>query len=414
MSQIVRVIVVNTDEAASAELRSFLLSIEGVKIVAEVEEPAMLEQALNQFPAEVLLLHLDPVPDVIMQIAAPLIEARKDRVAAIAMTEDKNAELVVRAMRAGMREFLWKPFNPEQLAEVLRRVGGEVREKKGTSSAAHGKLITLFGTLGGVGATTLATNLAVELSQLHEPENGSESRPPSVAIVDLEFHFGQVATYLDAQPSYTIAELCETTEQLDRAMIDRAMIKHPTGIHILARPMQFGQAEQITAAHCAGVLAALQEHYQYIVVDGLKRVDALARSVFQMTDINVLVIQMLVPSVRNADRVIHDLRQIGFNMDRLRLVCNRFGRETGYLEPADVESSLSRKIDWYVMDDWKTSSTAVNMGAPLFVHAPKSKLRAAYRQIASALVQGAPRDSDLGPAGAEQGSRKSLFSFFGG
>jgi len=117
----VRVIVLNADEEAGPDLRALLLSVEGVKIVAEIDEPALLGKALAQFPAEVLLLHLDPDPMATMTVVAPLVAERKDQIAAIAMTESRDAELVIRAMRAGMRELLWKPFPPEQLTDILRR-----------------------------------------------------------------------------------------------------------------------------------------------------------------------------------------------------------------------------------------------------------------------------------------------------
>ncbi len=126
MKQAIRIIVVNADEEAAPELRSFLLSIENVKIVAEIDEPAMIESVLSQFTAEVLLLHLDPNPEAMMVLAAPLIESHKGKIAAIAMSEVRDADLVMRAMRAGVREFLWKPFNPDQLIETIRRVGAEV------------------------------------------------------------------------------------------------------------------------------------------------------------------------------------------------------------------------------------------------------------------------------------------------
>ncbi|MBK9121376.1 MAG: response regulator [Phycisphaerales bacterium] len=403
MNKAVRVIVVNTDEEAAPELRALLLSIEGVKIVAEIDEPALVEQALNQFSADVLLLHLDPHPAVMMEAITPLITARKDQLAAIAMTEDRDAELVMRAMRAGMREFLWKPFPPEQLADLLRRIGSEAP----SAGRRAGRLIPVVGCCGGVGVTMIATNLAAELAQLPD---WAEGEKPRVAIVDLDFRFGQVAMFLDAQANYTIADLCDSPEHIERQMIDRVMVKHASGLHVLAHPADIEQAERISAAQCAGVLAALQEHYDFVVTDGPIRFDPTARAVFDMTDTYLLVLQLLVPPVRNADRLLNELRRGGYNLDHVRLVCNRFGREAAYLEPTDVEATLNRKIAWTLPDEWKTASTATNVGAPLLDCAPKSRLRQAYQQMAREIAGVVP-EPGTGPSGEPQ--KKGLFSLFG-
>jgi len=411
VSKPVRVIVVNSDEEAAPELRALLLSVEGVKIVAEIDEPLLLGQALNQFPAEVLLLHLDPNPAAMMEVAAPLISERKDRLAAIAMTEDRDAELVVRAMRAGMREFLWKPFPPEQLTDILRRLAREVP----SGATRAGRLIPIVGCCGGVGATTIATNLAVELAQIEQWDEGAGK--PKVALVDLDFRFGQVAMFLDAQPTYTIAELCETPEHIEAQMIERVVVKHSSGVHVLAHPADIEQAERISAAQCAGVLAALLEHYDFVVADGPVRFDPSARAVFDMTDVYLLVLQLLVPPVRNADRLLNELRRGGYNLDQVRLVCNRSSREAGYLEPADVETTLNRKLDWMLPDDWKTSSTAINVGSPLADFAPRSKLRQAIKQMAEDLarkpVSGVPSGRESEEQTVSHGSKKGRFSLFG-
>lgn len=409
MNKPVRVIVVNADEEATPELRTLLLSVEGVKIVAEVDEPALLARAIQQFPAEVLLLHLDPNPAAMMEVVAPLVTEHRDRLASIAMTENRDAQLVMHAMRAGMRELLWKPFPPEQLAEILRHLGREA-----SSSAANrhaGRLIPVVGCCGGVGATTIATNLAVELAQLEAWTGGTGK--PKVAVVDLDFRFGQVAMFLDVQPSYTLADLCETPEHIEAQVIERVMVQHPSGVQVLAHPNEIEQAERISAAQCAGVLASMLEHYDFVVVDGPIRFDPTARAVFDMTDIYLVVLQLMVPPVRNADRLLSELRRGGYNLDLVRLVCNRFGRESGYLQPGDVETTLNRKLSWSLPDDWKTASTALNVGSPLLDFAPKSKLRLAFQQMAENIANGR---SEAGPAdepkGTNEPQKKKKFSIF--
>jgi pilus assembly protein CpaE len=411
VSQAIRVIVVNTDDQVGPDLRAVLLSIDGVRIVAEIDEPAMLAQALGQMPAEVLLVHLDPNPAGMMDVVTPLIEAYRGQISAIAMTEDRDAELVMRAMRAGMKEFLWKPFPPEQLGETLRRAGHDVSGK----SRHLGRLIPVVGTTGGAGATQLTVNLAVELAQLERwrgaPAPGTR---PRVAVVDMDYRFGQVAMQFDAQPTYTLGELCETPEQIDIQMIERAMFKHSTGVHVLARPSDLSQAERINAGQAAGVLSALQEHYDFVVVDLPARFDASARAVFDMAESTLLVLQLLVPSVRNADRILQELINTGYSLERMRLVCNRHGRESGHLEQSDVETTLKRKVDFLLPEDWKTSASAVNMGASLLTIGPKTKLRQAYRTLAMALAGSEEEAQVLEDGELGEANKKGLFSFFAG
>lgn len=410
--------IVNTDPEAAPELRSHLLSVDGVKIVAEVDEPLFLSQALAQFPCEILLVHLDPNPAGLMDVVGPLLQQNKDQFVAIGMTEERDAELVMRAMRSGMRELLWKPFPPDQLTTILEKAKSDAPR----SPVRIGRLIPVVSTSGGAGATTVATNLATELAQLDtwagQPAPGKK---PKVAVVDLDFRFGQIAMFLDAQPTHTIFDLCQTAEHLEPALIDRAMFKHPTGVHVLAHPQDVQHAEQITAAGCAGALAALQENYDFVVVDGPVRFDHTARAVFDMTDVYLLVLQLLVPSVRSADRYLTELKRSGYNLERVRLLCNRVGRDVAYLEPADVESTLKRKVSWLLPDEWKFSATSVNVGQPLLEFAPKSRLRLAYRQLAIDIA-GAPASSESAfqpeaaepPKKPEAPPRKGLLSIFGG
>ena len=404
MSRPVRVIVLNADEEAGPQLRALLLGIPGVKIVAEVDEPALLARALAQFPAEVLLLHLDPNPAATMEIVAPLIAGQKDQLATIGMTEDRSAELVVRAMRAGMREFLWKPFPPEQLTDILHHLGLEAP----TIRQQAGRLIPIVGVCGGMGATTIATNLAVELAQL--PGAGGDDKLKT-AIVDLDFRFGQVAMFLDVQPTYTIAELCDTPEHIEPRMIERVMVRHPSGVHVLAIPNDMEQAQRISAGQCAGVLAALLEYYDFVVVDGPVRLDPTARAVFDMADVYLVVLQLLVPPVRNTDRLLRELARGGYNMEQIRLVCNRCGREAGYLAPTDVETTLGRPLTWSLPDDWKTASTAVNVGSPLLESAPKSRLRAALQQIALAMAGRGEAQPEPEKVSAAETKRRKLLPF---
>lgn len=387
MRQAIRVIIFNGDENYSAPLRALLLGIDGVQIVADIDEPGMIEQAVGQFPAELLLMHLDPAPEMIMPVASEIARTHPE-LAVFVASECTDGQTILSALRSGIREFLTKPVEQEVLHQAVAKIA-----RQHASSLGSGRLISVLGTIGGAGASTLATNLAVELMEF------AESRP--VALVDLDFRYGQLGTMLDLHTDYTIADLCDTPEQLDTGVIDRAMVKHGSGVHLLARPHQFAQADHITAAHCASVLSQLQQLYDFVVVDGPHRFDVGGQAVLDLADINILLIQLLVTSVRNVHRMIEELRDGGYNLDRFHLVCNRVGLESAHLELDHVEQTIRKKIAYQLPDDWKTVSSAINMGVPLKDVSPKSRIRLALQDLARQIADPeiADEQEETGKAG---------------
>lgn len=369
MARTVRVILFTANESAAPELRKTLTTLEQIRIVAELDEPSLLPHAVAQFPADVIVADLDPNTDVVLECLKQLKEAG-DNLAIFALSTHTDGEVVLRAMRAGVSEYLVKPLNVEELEQAITRI-----VQAHPQTAEPGKLISVIGSAGGVGCTAIATNLAVELAGLV----GEDQR---VALVDLDFRFGHVATLLDVHGQFTVADLCQTQEQLDPQMINKALTRHESGLYVLRRPHSFAQAELITAAHCANVLTSLQEMCAYVVLDGPMRHDPGGRSVLDAADYNFLILQLLVTSVRNTDRMVQELGAQGFNTERISFICNRVGRESAHLEVKQVETILNRKIFMTLTDDWKSVSSSINIGQPLKVEYARTKIREEIRTLA--------------------------------
>jgi pilus assembly protein CpaE len=227
-----------------------------------------------------------------------------------------------------------------------------------------------------------------------------------VTVVDLDHRFGQVATLLDLEPTYTMADLCESQEQLEPQMIERALLRHGSGIQVLSRPLQFAQADGITAAHCVGVLTALTAVNEYVVVDGPTRFDFGAKAVLDLADHNLLVMQLLVPTVRNVHRMLEGLTEVGFNLDRVKLVCNRVGGDGGGITVEDVAATLNRDVFGQIPDDWAAVGAAINVGEPLATSVPKSKARQAIKALAGRLHAPGGVAEDV----AEDAKKKGLLS----
>jgi pilus assembly protein CpaE len=366
----VQFIVLNNDEQFRKELRAALLTFDGVKIVAEVEEPALLHQVVAQISAEILLVNLDPAPGAVLPTAGEIASAHPD-LAVFAVSASADSQLILKALRTGLREFLPRPIDLDALGEALERV---TSTHVGTES--RGRVFTVMASSGGLGATMLATNLAVELASIASDR---------VCIVDLDYRFGQVATHLDVDATYTIADLVNTPEQIEQQVIERALVKHRTGVSVLSRPTHLEQTDGITASACVGLLSSLTQFNQYVVTDGPLRSDTGGQAIRDFADFNLLMVQLLVPSVRSAQRALDAMKENGANLDRVCLVCNRMGREPGHLSVEDVTSTLGLEAFAVLPDDWSTVSGAINLGEPLMSHSPKSKIPAAIQEIAERL-----------------------------
>ena len=370
MKHDVKFIVLNQDESFASELRAQVRKAGSVKIVAEVDEPALLSQAVSQFRVEAVLANLDPNPDAIFPVLNELINDMPD-VAVFAISASTDGPLILKTMRLGVREFFPKPIDPAALEEAV----GKITTNR-SNDAKAGKLITITGAAGGVGTSVLATNLAAELATIADGQ---------VTIVDLDYRFGQVTTLLDVEPTYTLADLCNSPENLEAQVIERALVKHESGLQVLSRPASLAQADTITAASCVGLLTNLLYLNDYVVTDGPSRDDVSATAVLDIADINLLVVQLLVPAVRNAARLIEGLREGGHDTQYTRLICNRIGRDTTSLSVKDVSDALNLQVHASIPDDWATVSGAINLGETLLSHSPKSKVRQAIQEIAEGL-----------------------------
>jgi pilus assembly protein CpaE len=368
MARGIRAIVLNTEEGCAVELRSKLLSIDGLKIVAELDEPALFDTALKQFPAELVVINISSDPESMIQGGA-VIHEKYPELTLFAVSDTDNPQLILQAIRNGFREYLIHPIEQEHLLEAVNRIS-----RNNSVQKEQGKLICVLGSVGGIGSTLLATNLGCELAQMSKR---------SAVVVDLDIYFGQVATLLDITPQFSLADLCQTLDSMDPAMVEKALIKHDCGVSVLARPLHFNQAQQITAANVATILNSLCEMFDYVICDGPNRNDMVKPGFLDLADIAMFNMSLGVPSVRNVDRIVQELSREGYNLDRIHLVVSRYCNENISLTVDDVEESLSRKIFATIPEDSKTATTSINTGQPLIRSGQKTKLRESIKMIAS-------------------------------
>jgi len=141
--------------------------------------------------------------------------------------------------------------------------------------------------------------------------------------------------------------------------------------------------------------------FEYVLVDGPLRYDPGAKAVLDIADSIVIMLELLVPDVRNVQRMLDAMKQAGFNLDRVHLVCNRLGKESSNLSVADLEATLNMEIFAALPDDWPGVSASINLGEPLARSQPRSKVRLAIQELAERLHNRA--DEAAEPVGGRKG-----------
>jgi pilus assembly protein CpaE len=305
----------------------------------------------------------DTHPDLV------LVDGRRDMGAALASIErlraaapglsifmvalDVSPDAILRAMRAGANEFLtWPPVQ-----ETVHEAIGRAAARRESSPAARPRATTsvFFGAKGGAGTTTIAVNSAVELARL--------SRRPT-AIVDLKAGLGEVTLFLGVRSRYSLLDALDNLHRLDGEFLKELVVKHKSGLEIFAGSDQFDRPGAADAGAIEEVFRLLARQYTNIVVDAGSQLTPCATAVLYAADTIFLVPNPDVPSVRNAQRLLDRIAQLGACGDRVRVLLNR-ASEPYPIAPDQIQSALGRPIEHTFGSDYRTVSAALNSGVPL-------------------------------------------------
>jgi pilus assembly protein CpaE len=297
---------------------------------------------------------------------------------AVALTADPD--LILQAMRAGANEFfLWPPAD-ETFHGAIRRTATRRETAQGAKPAAT--TLVFFGAKGGAGTTTVAVNCAVELARLSKR---------ATVIVDLKPGLGEVALFLGVRPRYTVLDAIDNLHRVDREFLKELAIKHKSGLEILAGSEHFDRPGGADGGALEELLRLLTRQYEYVVVDAGSQINSCTVAALYAADRMFLVANPDVPCVRNAQRLLERVRELGASGDRVRLLLNR-AAEPFPIPPKQIEHALGHPIHHMFPSDYKTVSTALNSGVPLAL-AGDSDIATSFGQFSRGVLD----PSDMSP-----------------
>jgi len=282
------------------------------------------------------------------------LRASHTTTAIFAVAQSTDPELILQSMRAGANEFFMWPVPEEAFQGAVRRTHTR-RESAQASAKPPSATLVFFGAKGGAGTTTVSVNCAVELARLTKR---------ATVIVDLKPGFGEVSLFLGVRPRFTILDAIENLHRLDKDFLHELCAKHKSGLDILAGSEQFERPGASDAGAVEELFRVLGKANDYVVVDAGNQINSCSIAALYAADQIFVVANPDVPSVRNAQRLVDKVRQLGVGGERIRVLLNR-ASDQHMIAPKQIETALGYGIHHTFPSDYKTVSTALNSGVPL-------------------------------------------------
>lgn len=288
----------------------------------------------------------------------------------LALSDSPSVDLIIKIMRAGAREFIPVPLIKNEFFEAINKIINQFEEPKKINKC---KIISVFSNKGGIGKTSLAANLALELSKITK-EN--------VALIDMNFQMGDITTFLDLKPSFNISYMLENIDKINEMFLLSTLEKYKnSSLYILADPPYFKQADNIQPKQISKLFNTLKETFSYIIVDAEASFDGKNIAALDNSDMILLVTVANLPALRNTQRCLELFEKLGYDKEKTQIVVNRY-MENDEIKDTDVEKVLSKPIYWKIPNNYFAIMSAINKGVPVSAINSTTNVAQSYKDLA--------------------------------
>lgn len=288
----------------------------------------------------------------------------------LALSDNPSVDLIIEIMRAGTKEFLPVPIIKNEFCSAVKKLISDFDEQKKHSRC---KIISVFSNKGGIGKTSLASNLALELAKLTK-EN--------IALIDLNFQMGDITTFLDLKPSFNISYMLENLDKINETFLLSTLERYKkSSLYVLADPPYFKQADNIQPKQITKLFNTLKETFSYIIVDAEASFDGKNITALDNSDLIMLVTVANLPALRNTQRCLELFDKLGYEKDKTKIIVNRY-MENDEIKEADVERVLSKDIYWKIPNNYFAIMSAINKGIPVSEINDSTNIAQSYKELA--------------------------------
>jgi pilus assembly protein CpaE len=292
--------------------------------------------------------------------------------------EIPDPTILMQAMRAGVKEFISQPLNEFEIKNALERFK-ERQKSQPQVEQKSGSIISVFGSKGGVGTTTVAVNLAVSLAQ------GKDTK--QVALLDMNTLFGEIPLFLEMAPKFHWGEITKNIERLDGQFLLNTLTPHKTGVQVLPSPAYLNGHVRPTPETMSRLLGLMKRMFDYIIIDAGQSTDDTSIKVLEVSDMLMLITILSLPCLANTNKLMRSLTDLGYvPKEKIKVVLNRYIKR-GEISLSDAEAGIGRELFWVVPNDYDTSMSAINSGKPLLNVAPGAAITKSFIELAKSLSE---------------------------
>lgn len=298
----------------------------------------------------------------------------------IITSADYSTNTIVNAMRLGAREFLPKPILKDDLKRVLTLLCQQDDNINDTAS----KVITIYSNKGGIGKTTIATNLAVELAKTTRDK---------VALIDLNLQLGDVSTFMNINPSFDVGYVIKNMiTKKDESILNAFEKYKDTSLYILSDPSYIEQSESITPQHIDNLFKVLKRVFSYIIIDMSSNIDPNSLKILDNSDWILFTTIVNIPAIRNTQRCLNLFKSRRYPNNKIKIVLNRY-MENEEISVEDIETTLGEKIYWKIPNNYFSVMESINKGVTVSEINSNSNIANNFKDLAIKIADNIVEDT---------------------
>jgi pilus assembly protein CpaE len=341
-----RLIIIDSDKNARAYVKGYL-GEKGVRVVGEADDAKSGQRLVRGLQPDVVLVELPENASETVEFVRRVREELPGTGIIIAKHQP-SPQVILGCIRAGAQEFVGRPLDAPEIEKALDHV------RKG-----------------GIGATSVAANLAVALAQIPNTRT---------ALVDMSFQLGDLSLMFNQPPRYSLTDAFDDCA-LDESKLRSILSEHESGVNLLTVAASPEIGDEITRQHVAELFGALNTMFDYVIVDVGRHLDDRTVEALELSDGILLMSTLDVPTIRNVSKYLDIFERLEIAPDKVHLILNRFNKRSR-LSLKDMEKALGINVFWTIPNDFEPMSLGIDEGTPAILEAPRSKLAQSFKDLA--------------------------------